>query len=98
MPYVADVVAHVLFFKDHMLTVHAHNGKYHVHAEVAEAAKKNLTEKGTNTTRKDTPGSDHIFTTTYTLPTPIIYTKWLAALPSSTTNIFLPHHFPPPRI
>lgn len=98
MPYVADVVAHVLFFKDHMLTVHAHNGKYHVHAEVAEAAKKNLTEKGINTTRKDTPGSDHIFTTTYTLPTPKISIKWLAALPSSTKNIILPHQFPPPKI
>lgn len=35
MPVLMDGVAHVLFYKQHMETVHTHNGKAHVHAEIA---------------------------------------------------------------
>ena len=36
MPYVNDFVSHVFFYAKHMATVHAENGKWHVHFEAAE--------------------------------------------------------------
>ena len=40
IPYVSDAVSHVLWYNEHMATVHLENGKYHVHKESFTIAKK----------------------------------------------------------
>ncbi len=60
LPYVKDLVAHVLFYKDHMLTVHAHHGKFHVHAELADTAKKDASDKSTPNLKKNLPDNEHV--------------------------------------
>jgi hypothetical protein len=51
MPYITDGIAHLLFFKDHVETVHSHHGKLHIHAELAAAEKSSSPEKN-NTIQK----------------------------------------------
>lgn len=41
MPSIADTFAHTLNYANHIATVHYEDGKYHVHHEYIEAAKKN---------------------------------------------------------
>ena len=98
MPYVTDIIAHIFFFKDHMLTVHAHNGKYHVHAEVAEAAKNQQQDKNTDTIKKGMFGAEHIFTETYKSFSSNTSINWCVLLPVPIKKAFVSHHFPPPRI
>ena len=47
LPYVQDVIGHILFYKQHMATVHFEDGKYHVHKEVAKNAKEENSNKNT---------------------------------------------------
>lgn len=66
MPTVTDIFAHVLNYKEHMATVHKHNGKFHVHYDYIEAAKKNSHEDNPyhNTNKKTGSSDDHtIFVT-----------------------------------
>ncbi len=44
-PSIADTVAHVFWYSRHVATVHAENGRYHVHLEYARAAKNTVPEK-----------------------------------------------------
>ncbi len=38
VPIVNDTIAHIFFKMDHLATVHFENGKYHIHAELQQAA------------------------------------------------------------
>lgn len=58
MPTLADTVAHVFWYSEHMATVHYENGRYHVHLEYADAAKKGSPEK--NNTLKEDEGAVHL--------------------------------------
>ena len=97
MPFVTDAVAHLLFFKDHMDTVHAHNGKYHVHTEISEGAKNDQEEKSTNNFKKET-SNEHIIVEATLRPsillTPI---NCFSLLSMSAVNTYINHDFPPPR-
>ena len=62
LPYASDLIAHIFWYSDHMATVHSHNGKFHVHKEVMEAAKNNDSEKNSNILKKENVESDHIST------------------------------------
>ncbi len=59
-PYVEDFISHVLFYKQHMATIHFENGKYHVHTEVAKIAKEENSNKSVPSSKKDNSTSDHI--------------------------------------
>lgn len=59
MPYVADAMAHLLFYKEHMLNVHAHHGKSHAHSDAVKTAKNEQSEKSTNN-KKDCSGNEYI--------------------------------------
>lgn len=61
MPTVTDVFAHVLNYKEHMATVHKHNGKFHVHYDYIEAAKKTSHEDNpySNSNKKRGSSDDH---------------------------------------
>ena len=99
LPYVTDNISHLLFFNDHINTVHKHQGKYHVHTEVAEAAKNDQQEKSTNSLNKETAGNEYIvFETTAisSIPlTPIDYFSFNSMFGNSGP---LNHDYPPPRI
>lgn len=99
MPYITDGLNHILNFKDHMATVHAHHGKYHVHIEVAEAAKKMNTEKNTdNILKKETTGNDHnIVKKPDSFPVQQSILKYAATLPVDISDIYLSSDFPPPK-
>lgn len=99
MPYITDGVAHILFFKDHMATVHAHHGKYHVHFEMAETAKNDNTEKSTNNIlKKEASGNEHIIAGKFdTFPIQQSMLKYSATVPGDISNIYLSSDFPPPK-
>ena len=98
LPFVTDFFAHILFFKDHMQTVHAHHGKFHAHTAVAEAAKNDQPEKTTNNFKKDNQGNDHLisgYAIMNNLKIPRIYFH-STSVPVATRNICF--DYPPPRI
>ena len=61
LPFVCDIVAHVLFFHHHISTVHKVNGKQHVHYEIISEAKKESKESGHSGITKVNPTDDHPF-------------------------------------
>ena len=97
MPYVMDITAHILFFHDHMMTVHAHHGKYHVHAELAEAAKNDQADKSTSTVKKDRFENDQLLTEIPHLITPAVSIKWPVIFSLPTAFSYTNQHFPPPK-
>ncbi len=97
MPYFTDAISHVLFFKDHMLTVHAHNGKFHVHAEVAEAAKEDPSSKSTDAIKKNFLSDEYLFTEIYIFPIVRASMARPVQLTYFSKQAFINHHFPPPR-
>lgn len=46
MPTLADLVSHVLNYKEHNATVHKHDGKLHVHNEYIATANKDFNNTG----------------------------------------------------
>ena len=51
-PYLNDVIAHALFFQQHMATVHLENGKYHVHSEINKELKNQSPSKDLDLQKK----------------------------------------------
>ena len=98
LPYVTDLAAHLLFFKDHMQTVHAHLGKFHAHAAVTEGAKNDQSEKSSNNLKKDNTETDHILIN----PVKILFQKnsrqYYYSLLFATLNRDIHHDYPPPRV
>ncbi|MFT3934611.1 MAG: hypothetical protein QM726_13390 [Chitinophagaceae bacterium] len=60
MPAIADCIAHIFWYSEHVATVHYENGKYHLHYENIDAAKKSLPEKNTLSKYDDIPGTHPI--------------------------------------
>ena len=100
LPYVSDFVAHVLFYQQHMATVHFENGKYHVHKEVVKdikeensgknslpEKKKNTTEEHTGATCKSVAGASSFM--------PVNYRAYLQ---QNVLPPYLPYNYPPPRV
>ncbi len=98
-PYVEDFIGHIMFYKQHMATVHFENGKYHVHAEVVKNVKENDSNKSTSFKKQFTT-NDHIVVvnkvaTIFTAPNARAY-----SLPSCNDLLTgnLSDNYPPPRI
>ena len=60
LPYITDTAAHIFWYSEHMATVHYENGKYHVHTEALNAAKKTDFPKSTNAGKTETVSSEHV--------------------------------------
>jgi hypothetical protein len=96
-PSIADTVAHIFWYSEHMATVHYEHGKYHVHYEYQQAAKNSYPEKDTNLPKSEYASEHLIAADAYNFSfLPVIQIHFL--LPSS----FLPHtavntDFPPPK-
>ncbi len=99
-PYVEDFIGHVLFYKNHMATVHLENGKYHVHAEVAKDTKEENSNKSTSNVKKQATSNDHIVVANKAA---IIFNastvhKYSLATCSDLPAGNLSYNYPPPRI
>ncbi len=99
-PYVEDFIGHVMFYKQHMATVHFENGKYHVHAEIVKNVKEEDSKKSPSSSKKQLTTNDHIVVankvaTIFTGLNPITY-----ALPTCNDLLAgnLSYNYPPPRI
>ncbi len=98
MPYIADLTAHILFFKDHMATVHAHNGKYHVHFEVELAAKKDNSEKNpASVLKKETTGNEYTFAEKSAILPFKSKPAYSPDIAKNIPNMYLSSDFPPPK-
>jgi hypothetical protein len=96
-PTIADTIAHICWYSEHMATVHYEHGQYHVHMEYTEAAKKGYPEKN-NSVKENEPVNIHLSTipayhfTTYTQPKPACILS-SSMLPVSYGKC----HYPPPK-
>ncbi len=97
-PYISDAVEHIFNYTQHMATVHYENGKYHVHKEIVDNAKKNNPVKETPSSKKEKSANDHIAIqqkqTAPDLPANISY-QFTSS--SNLHNNYLAADYPPPR-
>lgn len=99
LPYTSDIIAHVFWYKDHIATVHSHNGKFHVHKEVIEAEKNSNSEKDSTILKKDVSATDHIITKELTISKEeISIPKYFYSLSPALTHTFLSADYPPPKV
>ena len=99
MPTIADSFAHILNYSEHIATVHYEDGKYHVHHEYIEAAKKN--SHGdipyNNTLKKTDSSNEHIMLMTLPgLSTPAVPQDHLNSIARYLPVISLQDDFRPP--
>jgi hypothetical protein len=97
-PYISDTVEHIFNYTKHMATVHYENGKYHVHKDLVNEAKKNDPAKENSTAKKENSTNDHIA---------IQQKQSLQIFPANIThqisasanllNNYLAADYPPPR-
>lgn len=98
-PWFSDLVAHVFYYSQHMATVHYENGKFHVHKEITDNAKKDGPEKQAPSSKKDNVASDHIsFVRNNLLPGLNFIFKHSNPHSPSLTDTELLTDYPPPRI
>ena len=101
LPYVSDFIGHIVFYKQHMATVHFENGKYHVHKEVVkdikeENSNKNaLPEKKKSTTQYEyvTGTNKQIFQKAI-----LISTSYSIYLEQQNCSPYIAYNYPPPRV
>ncbi len=99
VPYVADAVAHVFYYSQHMATIHYENGKLHVHKEVIDQNKQSQKQAETPASKKDNSITDHInITDKNTVNTVVNSSEYSLSLAASIPKQYLQGDFPPPRI
>jgi hypothetical protein len=62
MPVFADIVAHTFWEKEHLLTVHQANGKYHVHFQIRSIEKQSGKDKATGNSKFGSENALHLIT------------------------------------
>lgn len=96
-PYISDTVEHIFNYTQHMATIHYENGKYHVHKDLVNEAKKNNPAKENSTAKKENSANDHIAIqqkqSTSFLP---IYISHLSSSASNLLNNYLAADYRPP--
>jgi hypothetical protein len=98
LPSLADGIAHIFWYSEHMATVHYEHGRYHVHYEYQDAAKKNYPEKDASLPKSATDGNDHFMTAdTYITPSPLILLTYFHVISSCLLSRNLNSDFPPPK-
>ena len=98
MPFVTDAVAHLLFFKEHMLTMHAHHGKFHAHLAVAEGAKNDQSQKSADNFKKDNQAGDHTFYETSKADDQKRLPEYYHFTIVPSIDACVTHDYPPPRV
>lgn len=98
LPLLGDAVAHTFWRMEHISSTHFENGKYHVHFELLQSAKK--TDDGNSNPRIEVFATPHIITNIncYNFFADchvqcIPYTIWQSYLPFP----YLQSNYPPPK-
>ena len=101
LPYVSDFIGHILFYKQHMATVHFENGKYHLHKEVAKnikeenSGKNSLPEKKKNTVDEYNTGTSNKAQILYISTSDKAYGNYML---QHIISPYLSYNYPPPRV
>ncbi len=81
-----------------MATVHSHNGKFHVHKEIIEAAKSSNSENST-ILKKDVSVNDHIIIKELHISKEeILLPNYFTSLSPTLTFTYLNFDYPPPKV
>ena len=99
-PYLNDVIAHVLFYQQHMATVHFENGKYHLHKEVVKNVKEENSNKNSLPEKKKNSSTFEYVSTVNKSSLPVASKSSLQyAVHKQQHNISpsLAYNYPPPR-
>ena len=99
LPYVSDAAAHIFWYSKHVSTVHYENGKYHVHVESFNAAKKTDIPKSTYPGKSVTCLEEHVIGNDDC--TLLLWPSCLKHYPGpglGYTEFFAAGDYPPPRI
>ncbi len=98
LPYVSDLVNHVFFYTQHMATVHYENGKYHVHKEIVDHAKKEAPQKEIPAAKKQNTTTEHFsLQQKETTAIPLANRIFQIPVPAALQYNYLPGDYPPPR-
>lgn len=98
LPSVTDCIAHIFWYSEHMATVHYEHGKYHVHYENINEAKKGNTEKDSNIPKNETSVSEHMITgDDYHFAIPPLRQTHFSSFHSFLLQHCLNSDFPPPK-
>ena len=96
-PTIADTLAHIFWYSEHMATVHYEHGKYHVHYEYQQAAKNGYPQKDSNTSKSESYSEHLIIAKSYSPPVyAVIKTKFFTTS-TSLARMHLNSDFPPPK-
>ena len=101
LPYVSDFIGHILFYRQHMATVHFDNGEYHVHKEVIKDIKQENSNKNSLPEKKKS-NSNYEFTATVSKAflqqssqDDIAYSLYIQ---QNNSSPFIAYNYPPPRV
>jgi hypothetical protein len=99
-PYLNDIIAHALFYQQHMATVHLENGKYHVHKEVVKNVKEENSGKNSLPEKKK---NSNIYEYLGSVKKSLLPVSTLSALiyaihaKQYSISPYLAYNYPPPR-
>ncbi len=98
-PTIADTVAHIFWYSEHMATVHYEHGKYHVHYEYEQAAKNSQPDKDA-ALLKSAFASEHLILPDIQQPLPFtsVVKNAFSLFDSSIASVHLYGDYPPPKI
>lgn len=98
LPYVVDALEHVLFYKQHIATVHIEDGKMHVHKEAVDAGADNNDQEPSTAVKKSSVSWDHILPIgLYNYLPTLIETDFDQRPYIASYHIFSFSDYPPPR-
>ena len=97
LPTISDIVAHIFWYSEHMATVHYENGKYHVHNDYIQAAKKDYPEKN-NTLKEDDLINIHLpVGQQYNFRVYILLQNKFNIFSTMLASSYASCHYPPPK-
>ncbi len=98
MPFIQDFFAHAFQELEHTNTVHKHNGKSHVHQEIAAAGKKESADKSVPVSKTEKPVHPHLSSKYFYIFSFItVLNKPKSALEITLPSTILLVDYPPPK-
>jgi len=99
MPIFADIVAHMFWEKEHLMTVHKFHGKSHVHFDLLNASKQADKDKSSGNFKNSSEDYVHlIYNTVYNFSSTYVVTNsyYLPVISYPTSHLDI--DYPPPRL
>ncbi len=100
LPYVQDFIGHILFYKQHMATVHFEDGKYHVHKQVVKDVKEENSGKNALPEKKKSSSQYEYVAITNKQSlqiTNLLSTAYSMYVQQNNSSPYIAYNYPPPR-